>query len=76
MKPGIALLGRMEIIEFAIESHITGDASPLTSSPNQRRNMALILADVAASFMALAARIDPLATELEPQSRPTLLINS
>ncbi len=59
-KAGIALLEKMSIIEFAIEAAITGDNGPLTSSPNQRRNMALILADVASTFAIIAGRIDPL----------------
>lgn len=60
-KAGIALLEKMNLIEFAVEAAIIGDNGPLTSSPTQRRNMALVLADVAASFAILAARIDPLA---------------
>jgi hypothetical protein len=65
MKAGIALLGKMELIEFALEAAIIGDAGPLTCSPTQRRNLALILADVAAEFCELADRIDPLAAPAE-----------
>jgi hypothetical protein len=61
MKAGIALLGKLDIIEFAVQAAITGDDGPLTSSPNQRRNMALLLADVASTFAIIATRIDPLA---------------
>lgn len=67
LKAGIALLGKMEIIEFAVEAAIIGDNGPLTSSPTQRRNMALILADVASSYALLAARIDPLAAPAEDE---------
>lgn len=61
-KAGIELLGKMDIIEFAVQAVIIGDASPLTSSANQRRNMSLLLADVAATFAIIATRIDPLAS--------------
>ena len=65
MKSGIALMERMSLVEFAIMAHITGDPSPLTSSPNQRRSIALVMVDVASSFMALATAIDPLAPEAD-----------
>lgn len=68
MKAGIALLGKMDIIEFAVQAAITGDNGPLTSSPNQRRSMALILADVASTFAVIATRIDPLAAPADDEA--------
>lgn len=65
MKPGIALLEKMNLIEFAVQAEIIGDASPLSSTPNQRRNMALVLADVASTLVTLATRIDPLVVPLD-----------
>ncbi len=59
-KAGIALLEKMNLIEFAVQAEIIGEPGPLTSSPLQRRNMALLLADVASTFAVLATRIDPL----------------
>lgn len=64
-KEGTELLNKLAIIEFAIEAAISGDNGPLTSSPTQRRNMTILLADMAASFAVLAARIDPLGEEPE-----------
>jgi hypothetical protein len=59
-KAGIALLEKMNLIEFAVQAAIIGDNGPLTSSPIQRRNMSLLLADVASTFAIIATRIDPL----------------
>lgn len=60
MKEGIALLEKLSLIEWSVQAAITGDNGPLTSSPNQRRNMSLLMADVASTFTILAGRIDPL----------------
>lgn len=65
-KEGMGLLERMNLIEWAVQSAIIGDNGPLTSSPNQRRNMALVMADVAGQLTALAQRIDPLAEPIAP----------
>lgn len=63
IKPGIDLLEKMSLIEYAIHCEITGDVGPFNASPNTRRSIALVLEDVADYFTDLAARIDPLATE-------------
>jgi hypothetical protein len=63
-KDGLDLLGRLGLIEFAIESCISGDpASPLTSSAAMRQNLTHVLSDAARSLDELAAKIDPLKTE-------------
>lgn len=61
-KAGVDLLGRIDLIEFAVMATISGDpGSPLTASPASRRNMAVILTDVARTLDEMAAAIDPLA---------------
>jgi len=65
-KEGVSLLERMNLIEWAVQSAVIGDNGPLTSSPNQRRNMSLVMADVAGTLLALAKRIDPLAEPITP----------
>ena len=61
MKEGIALLGRLSLIEFAVESCISGDpASPLTSSAAMRQNLTHVLSDTARTLDEIAAKIDPL----------------
>lgn len=64
-KAGIDLLERMALVEYGVHCEITGDPGPLTASPTQRRNMALVLIDLAATFHVLANRIDPLADAAE-----------
>lgn len=65
-KEGLGLLERLSLVEWAVQSAIIGDNGPLTSSPNQRRNMSLVFADVAGQLLALAKRIDPLAEPVQP----------
>lgn len=65
-KEGLGLLDRLSLVEWAVQSAIIGDNGPLTSSPNQRRNMALVFFDVAGQLLALAQRIDPLAQPVAP----------
>jgi hypothetical protein len=63
-KDGIELLGRMDLIEFAVTAAISGDqGGPFTSSPTMRRHLALVCTDVARSLEELAHRIDPLRTD-------------
>lgn len=69
-KEGIALLESMSMVEWAVQAAICGDNGPLTSSPNQRRNMALVMADLSARLCSLATRIDPLA---EPASEDKVI---
>lgn len=60
-KEGIALLGRFDLLEYAISAALSGDqGGPLTSSPASRRNMALILNDTARTLDELARHVDPL----------------
>jgi len=66
-KEGIALLGRLSLIEFALESCISGDpASPLTGSGAMRQNLTHILTDTARTLDEIAAKIDPLNTTQTP----------
>jgi hypothetical protein len=61
---GVALLGKLDLIEFGLTSAISGDTgSPLVSSPATRREMACVMTAVAAALTALAVRIDPLAPD-------------
>ena len=61
MKDGIKLLEKLSLVEWSVQAAMTGDNGPLTSSPNQRRSMALVMADIAGTLTALATKIDPLA---------------
>lgn len=67
-KAGINLLERLALVEYAIQCEITGDPGPFTACPNQRRNIALVMIDLASTFQLLANRIDPLTTQAETGS--------
>jgi hypothetical protein len=59
----IALLGKMELVEYAIECAISGDIGPFHASGNSKRTFALHLREVACEFQAMAEEIDPLADD-------------
>lgn len=71
-KAGIDLLERLSLVEYAVHCEITGDPGPFTASPNQRRNITLVLIDLASTFHILANRIDPLATQAETGSEGSI----
>lgn len=56
----IALLGKMELVEYAIECAITGETGPFHATGNSKRTFALKLREVAGEFEKLADDIDPL----------------
>lgn len=69
-RQGIDLLGRMSLIEFAIESSLSGDDGPLTSTPSSRGSMAIVLRDLARTFDEISNAIDPLSAEADVRWQP------